>query len=317
MRVVACLVGATLGLTGLTQSAAFAANPATGGSMLVETATAQPASGPIALLPWRTARARPVLRPGSRSVWVKRTKVALAVPATGPRFGAQLGVAVRVFRASHRLSAKPVVNARVWRLLGPSVITKTPPAPAPPPAPTSAPTPAPTSDERPALRKGDSSSWVKSVQHALGVQPESGYFGTVTDAAVRAFQTSVGLTPTGIVDTATWNALGTRVAEPAIDITTTELARTSATHRATIGVAAFVSSATALIVLERESGGSCTAVSSNGMYRGRWQMDRDFWSSHGGTEFAARPDLATCAEQDQVAYNGWVERWWQPWPTSN
>lgn len=63
----------------------------------------------------------------------------------------------------------------------------------------------------------------------------------------------------------------------------------------------------------RESNRRCKAVNRSGKYRGRWQMDKNFWSSYGGRKYAKRPERASCAEQDLVAYRGWIARGWQPW----
>lgn len=70
-------------------------------------------------------------------------------------------------------------------------------------------------------------------------------------------------------------------------------------------------------MLERESHGICTAVNPSGKYRGRWQMDANFWSAYGGLAYASTPDRATCHQQDLVAYRGWQARGWQPWPTAS
>ena len=64
-----------------------------------------------------------------------------------------------------------------------------------------------------------------------------------------------------------------------------------------------------------ESGWNPRAVSPSGTYRGLAQMDATFWRSHGGLRFASRPDLASVAEQLAVAYDGWRQRGWSPWPT--
>jgi peptidoglycan hydrolase-like protein with peptidoglycan-binding domain len=66
-------------------------------------------------------------------------------------------------------------------------------------------------------------------------------------------------------------------------------------------------------IATKESNRRCKAVNRSGKYRGRWQMDRNFWASYGGQKFAKRPDRAKCAEQDLVAYRGWIARGWQPW----
>lgn len=243
------------------------------------------------------ASARPVLHLGDTGPWVRRVNEALAVHPAGARFRRATGRAVAAFRTSVGLSSHPVVSVRTWMALGSRV-------------------PVPPVPEQPDLGYGDTSDWVRAAQVALGVQPATGYFGTVTRAAVARFQQDHGLPVTGRLDAATWAALGDRVTTPPVDVTTTEQARTSRAHRAALGVTAFAASATARRVVERESGGRCDIVSSGGTYRGKWQMNADFWRAYGGSEFAATPDLATCDEQDVVAYRGWVDRWWQPWPTA-
>ena len=72
-------------------------------------------------------------------------------------------------------------------------------------------------------------------------------------------------------------------------------------------------SSAARAVAECESGGDPHATNPSGKYRGKWQMDADFWQTYGGLKFAARPDSATEYQQDLVAYKGWQARGWQPW----
>jgi len=59
-----------------------------------------------------------------------------------------------------------------------------------------------------------------------------------------------------------------------------------------------------------ESGGNWSASTGNGYYGGL-QMDMNFWHSHGGDQYAARPDLATKAEQIAVAERAGSR---SPWP---
>lgn len=66
-------------------------------------------------------------------------------------------------------------------------------------------------------------------------------------------------------------------------------------------------------IIKKESHGNCKDVGAGGKYRGKWQMTAGFWKSYGGLDFAPRADLATCEQQDQVAYKGWQARGWQPW----
>lgn len=62
-----------------------------------------------------------------------------------------------------------------------------------------------------------------------------------------------------------------------------------------------------------ESSNDPQKVSKTGKYRGLYQMDADFWSSYGGLELASRPDLASRAAQNYVAYRGYVGNGWGRW----
>lgn len=84
-------------------------------------------------------------------------------------------------------------------------------------------------------------------------------------------------------------------------------------QRPTVAFDVWITSPTAIKVIKKESRGNCKAVGAKGKYRGKWQMNSAFWKTYGGLEFAARADLATCEQQDQVAYRGWLARGWQPW----
>ena len=63
-----------------------------------------------------------------------------------------------------------------------------------------------------------------------------------------------------------------------------------------------------------ESSGHWDDNTGNGYYGGI-QADLNFWRSYGGLRFAARPDLASRAEQITVALRGWRARGSSPWPT--
>lgn len=189
------------------------------------------------------------------------------------------------------------------------------------PAPTVIPLSRAEAKLRPVLRPGAHGLWVRRLHRALAIVPARQPFSATTSRAVITFRIAHGLSPKPVVTTRTWMALGSsvivgrRLPVPA-DVTVSPLARTSREYRTTVGVQRFATSATARRVVSRESGGQCTIADPSGTYRGKWQMDADFWSTYGGRQFAARPDLATCAQQDVVAYRGWVDRWWQPWSTA-
>jgi peptidoglycan DL-endopeptidase CwlO len=101
--------------------------------------------------------------------------------------------------------------------------TATPkPTPTPTAKPNPAPTPAPTPNPAapPAypgsmLEFGLTSPSVVLVQQKLGVTPATGYFGAVTEAAVKAFQTAHKLVVDGQVGSLTWATIfGTTTTAP-------------------------------------------------------------------------------------------------------
>jgi hypothetical protein len=60
-----------------------------------------------------------------------------------------------------------------------------------------------------------------------------------------------------------------------------------------------------------ESGGSPTAVSADGTYRGKWQFDMGTWASVGGT---GDPAAASEEEQDYRAGLLYAQSGSSPWP---
>jgi peptidoglycan hydrolase-like protein with peptidoglycan-binding domain len=159
---------------------------------------------------------------GSAGSYVSAVQAALGVDVDG-FYGQQTAAAVSAFRTGHGLSAGGVVDPATWRALlaaapGPPVepgrSASGDPAPA---GGTSSSTPA---KARPAarsslsgyvstvLRYGDRGPAVLALQKALKVKPTSGWFGPATRSAVIKFQQARHLAATGIVDAATWRALG-------------------------------------------------------------------------------------------------------------
>ena len=111
-------------------------------------------------------------------------------------------------------------------------------------------------------------------------------------------------------------ALPQTIAGPAkavADVTTTAKAQRSPTYRATVTLAQWQASRHGKRIAWRESHNVCTAVSADGRFRGKWQMTKSLWLTHGGRKFARTPQRATCLEQDTVARRVWVASWWWPW----
>ena len=144
------------------------------------------------------------------------------------------------------------------------------------------------------LQRGSSGSSVKALQRALGVTP-TGNFGPVTARAVRAFQSSHGLTVDGIVGPMTRAALG--------------LGGTAAAPRSSSSSGS--SSSLLARIAQCESGGSPTAISADGRYRGKYQFTRATWRAMGGS---GDPAQAPEAEQDQRAAALLAQEGTSPWP---
>lgn len=71
---------------------------------------------------------------------------------------------------------------------------------------------------RPTLRRGSTGEFVKRVQRACGVDTD-GFFGALTEAALRRLQRDAGLVPDGIAGPKTWLALD-RLPAPTTEVST-------------------------------------------------------------------------------------------------
>jgi peptidoglycan hydrolase-like protein with peptidoglycan-binding domain len=166
-----------------------------------------------------------LLGSGSTGAPVSTVQTAIGAGADG-YYGQQTAAAVSAFRTAHGLSAGGTVDPATWRALlaaapGPPVepgrsasgkpaatpsATK-PPAPAPSTAPPAARSPL-AGYASTVLRYGDRGRAVLALQKALKVTPTSGWFGPATRNAVIRFQRAHHHPATGVVDAATWRALG-------------------------------------------------------------------------------------------------------------
>jgi hypothetical protein len=158
------------------------------------------------------------------------------------------------------------------------------------------------------LRKGDRGRAVRRLQRKLGVSAD-GVFGPQTDRAVKRFQRRNGLTADGIVGPMTRAKLG--------------LARFSSAdvrHPPKDAPADDGNGGGSKVKLPRvlreiaecESGGNPRAVSSNGMYRGKFQFSRSTWKSIGGR--GDDPAAASEAHQDRMALRLYRQSGVAPWP---
>jgi hypothetical protein len=143
------------------------------------------------------------------------------------------------------------------------------------------------------VERGDRGNAVRSIQRALGV-PADGVFGPQTERAVRRFQRRNELVADGVVGPVTRQALGLR-----------PFSRSSVRRRG--GRVPRILQQ----IAQCESGGNPRAVSSGGLYRGKYQFSRDTWRGLGG-----RGDPAAAPEwlQDRMALKLYRQSGNAPWP---
>ena len=150
------------------------------------------------------------------------------------------------------------------------------------------------------LKKGHKGSAVKAVQRKLGLTAD-GKFGSATVQAVKRFQKRHDLDADGIVGPATRRALDL----PAF--------KSSSVTRGGRKTKSTKVPAVLKRIAECESGGDITAVSSNGMYYGKYQFSKSTWKANGGK--GSNPADASEAEQDRVAVKLYKAEGLDPWPS--
>jgi len=131
---------------------------------------------------------------------------------------------------------------------------------------------------------------VRQVQRKLHLRAD-GALGPRTRRALERWQRAHGLRADGVPGPATLAAMKI-------------VARAAAKPPGSV-------SATLARIAQCESGGNPSAVSANGMYRGKYQFSRETWRSIGGT---GDPAKAPEAEQDRLAAKLYAAQGAKPWP---
>jgi peptidoglycan hydrolase-like protein with peptidoglycan-binding domain len=142
------------------------------------------------------------IQPGDTGPAVSAVQKGLGVVADGD-YGPYTADAVVALQRRHGLVASGAMDADTWRAL---LAEAMPPTTAPSPVPTKTGVSL-TKYLGTVLRYGARGPAVLALQRRLGITT-SGWFGPLTRAKVVAFQVSVRLRGTGVVDRATWKALG-------------------------------------------------------------------------------------------------------------
>ncbi|WP_460466854.1 C40 family peptidase [Calidifontibacter terrae] len=142
------------------------------------------------------------LRYGDSGDLVKVMQQRIGGIAVDGQFGPMTLAKVKSFQAAKGLYVDGLVGPNTWQALGGFPTT----VPADPP-PTTTPPPTPQCEVT-TVRYGSGGQLVQVLQQRLGGIAVDGDFGPATLARVKSYQTGKGLPSTGVVDSATWSALG-------------------------------------------------------------------------------------------------------------
>ena len=157
------------------------------------------------------------------------------------------------------------------------------------------------------LREGDRGAAVKRLQRRLRISAD-GVFGAQTERAVRRFQRRNGLVADGIVGPITRRELGlARFSSADVDHPERGTSNDGGGGRSEVKLPRVLRE-----IAECESGGNPRAVSSNGLYRGKFQFSRETWKGIGGR--GKDPAKASEAHQDRMALRLYRRSGVAPWP---
>ncbi len=160
----------------------------------------------------------------SRGDAVKALQQAIGGLAVDGSFGPLTEARVEAYQKSKGLAVTGVVESKTWAALMGTSTSGTPTSgtstssgstssgststtSSTPGVTTASTTTSFTSWKATTLRRGSSGTAVKVLQKGIGGLAVDGSFGPLTESRVRAFQTSVRLPSTGVVDRATWDAV--------------------------------------------------------------------------------------------------------------
>lgn len=140
------------------------------------------------------------VRYGDHGALVKVVQQRLGGITIDGSFGNATLAKVKSFQKAKALYVDGVVGPNTWQALGgyPKDVPSDPPTTPDPP----------NKCEVTTLRYGSGGELVQVLQRRIGGVAVDGSFGNATLARVKAYQSSKGLPSTGVVDAATWSALG-------------------------------------------------------------------------------------------------------------
>jgi peptidoglycan hydrolase-like protein with peptidoglycan-binding domain len=146
-----------------------------------------------------------VLKRGSTGSAVKALQKAIGKLTVDGSYGPATEARVKEFQKSKGLTVTGVTDSKVWLALIGAVLS---PPPATPPPPPPAPTTSPLAKYSTlTLRLWSRGEAVKALQKAIGKLAVDGSYGRLTEARVKEYQKSKGLTVTGVTDAKVWKAL--------------------------------------------------------------------------------------------------------------